>query len=124
MIDTMIRFLALPIDITELAFSSAILHGNCYVERPASRNRAAYPRHGDYRDVVESYVRGWFWDEHEALVQAEEMTFVRFDATLDARLLMMTGEVSLIIVARFLFTDLTKSFDGVTIFLPAKPRNT
>ena len=64
-----------------------------YVERTASRNRTTNARHDDDSDVVEGDVCRRLRNEHEALVQHEEMAFVGFDAAFDSCLPMVAEEV-------------------------------
>lgn len=85
--------LLFAVDVAKLMIAATAFCGDCDIKRSACGDGTANPRHDDDGDVVEGNVCGWFGDEHEALVQTEEMTFVGFDAAFDARLLMMTEEV-------------------------------
>jgi len=83
-----------PINVGELVLCHASLHGEGDIEGATRRHCSAYPRHGHGSDVIHADVSCRLGDEHEGLVEAEQMTLVGLDGALDARLLMMADEVA------------------------------
>lgn len=68
-----------------------ILCGDCNVECTAGRYCAANARHDDAGNLVELDVGCGLWNEQEALVETEKVTFVGLDAALHTSLLMMAA---------------------------------
>jgi len=83
----------LPIDVAKLVFATSVFRYDSNVKCSACRYSTTNSRHDNDRYGVERYVGSRLRYEHEALIQAEEVTFVGFDTTLYPRLLMMAAEV-------------------------------
>lgn len=75
-------------------FGHTPLHSEGYVKGPTRRHSTTNARHGYRGNIVHADVRCWLGNEHEGLVEAEQVAFVGFDRTLDTGLLVMADEVS------------------------------
>lgn len=75
-------------------FSHAVLHTESDVECAASGHGSTNTRHSHRGNVVHTDVCRRLGDEHEGFVEAEQVTLVGLDGTLDTRLLVMANEVA------------------------------
>ena len=75
-------------------FSHAVLHAESDVKCAAGGHGSTNTRHGHRGNVVHADVCRRLRDEHEGLVETEQMTLVGLDGTLDSRLLVVADEVA------------------------------
>lgn len=83
----------IPVNVAELVLSHSALQADGDIKRPTGRDSSADTGHGDNGDIFDLNVSGGFRDEHEALVQTEQETFVRLDRALDSAVSVMADEV-------------------------------
>jgi hypothetical protein len=68
-----------PVDVAKLVLAQATLQADCDIKGAAGGDSASDTRHRNNGDVLHLNVSRWLGDEHEALVQEVQKTFVGLD---------------------------------------------